>query len=90
MTRHTLIKSTKIKDKLLKTKQNKTNKQKKKRESPYSYQLIFHKKFSRPNESGAIIFKAMKGKYLQVRTLYPARFFFQIWQKSKSFTDKKS
>ena len=29
MTRHTLIKSTKIKDKLLKTKQNKTNKQKK-------------------------------------------------------------
>ena len=82
MTRHALIKFTKIKDKLFKT--TRKRQQIKTRESPYSYQLIFHKKFCRAKGNGAIISQVMKGKYLQVRTLYPARFLFRFSKKVKA------
>ena len=73
----------------------KTNKQKKKqknnkwhtRELPKGHQLISQQKQGRTWHG---IFKVVKGKKQQPRTLYPARFSFRFNGEIKSFTQVKA
>ena len=87
MPRHTVIKLTKDKEKLLKATSEK--RQITYKGTPIRLIADFSTETLQARKEWHDIFKVMKGKNLQPRLLYPARISFRFDRKLKSFTDKQ-
>ena len=87
--RHIVIKLAKMKDKHKILKSTKEKQQITYKGSPIRLSADFSTETLQATREWYDIFKAMKGKNLQPRILYPARLLFRFDGKIKSFTDKQ-
>ena len=74
MPRHIIIKTAKVKERILKATREKVNDEK----TPIRLSAYFSTEMLQPGWSGKIIVKVLKGKILQPRIFYPARLPFRI------------
>ena len=89
MTRHTLIKLTKIKHKERTLKAAREKQQVTYKGNPIYLTADLSTKTLQARREWQDIFKVLKGKNLQPRLLYPARNSFKIDGEIKSFSDKQ-
>ena len=87
--RHILIKLTKIKYKEKNIKSSKGKAKIKYKGIPIRLSADFSAETLQARRQWQDIFKVMKGKNLQPRTMYPARFSFRFYRDIKSFIDKQ-
>ena len=89
MSRHIVIKLTKIKDKEKLLKATRERRQITYKGTPMRLTADFSAETLQARREWHNIFKVMKGKSLQPRLLYPAKISFRFNREIKSFTDKQ-